>query len=266
LKSPYEKMMIARNIARPNFYSFVKAVFDDFLELHGDRYYGDDSAIAGGLAHLEGRSVAVIGTVKGNSTNENIQRNFGMPSPEGYRKALRLMQQAEKFKRPVICLIDTPGAYPGVGAEKRGQAEAIAKNLYHMMSIKTPAISVITGEGGSGGALALAVSNKVYMLENAVYSVISANGFASILWKDAKREKEAAEIMKMTAGDLLGFGVIDKIIPEHPEGAHVSPHITFEALKKELSEDLEELSRLTPDEIYRSKYDKFRSFGIYEEY
>lgn len=265
MRSAYEKMMIAKNVSRPNFYSFVKAVFDDFLELHGDRLYADDNAIAGGIALLDGKSVTVIGTVKGNTTNENIQRNFGMPNPEGYRKALRLMRQAEKFNRPVICLIDTPGAYPGADAEKRGQGEAIAKNLYSMMSLKTPTISVITGEGGSGGALALAVSNRVYMLENSVYSVISANGFASILWKDAKKERQAAEVMKLTAQDLHSFGIIDKIIPEHPEGAHVAPEISFRALKNELISDINELFTLSGDEIFNRKYNKFRKFGIYEE-
>ncbi len=265
MRTPYDKMIIAKNVLRPNFYSYVNAIFDDFIELHGDRHFADDSAIAGGVARLDGISVTVIGTVKGNTTNENIQRNFGMPNPEGYRKALRLMQQAEKFKRPIICLVDTPGAYPGVGAEERGQGEAIANNLLSMMSLKTPSISVITGEGGSGGALALAVANKIYMLENAVYSVISANGFASILWKDGKREKEAAEIMKMTADDLLEFGIIDKIIPEHPEGAHISPEVTFEGLKKEIVSDLGLLLNLSGDEIYNQKFNKFRSFGVFEE-
>lgn len=265
MKTPYEKMMIAKNVHRPNFYGFVNALFDDFTELHGDRLYADDSAIAGGIARFGGMPVTVIGTVKGNSTNDNIQHNFGMPNPEGYRKALRLMRQAEKFSRPVICLIDTPGAYPGIGAEERGQGEAIAKNLLSMMSLKTPAISVITGEGGSGGALALAVANRVYMLENAVYSVISANGFATILWKDAKREAEAAKIMKMTAADLLEFGVIDKIIKEHADGAHISPDITFEHLKKELSNDLNELSRMTGDEVFTQRFNKFRAFGAFEE-
>ncbi|OQB14000.1 MAG: Acetyl-coenzyme A carboxylase carboxyl transferase subunit alpha [Firmicutes bacterium ADurb.Bin193] len=263
MRSPYEKMQIAKNVSRPNFYSYVNAVFDDFTELHGDRLFGDDSAIAGGIARLGKIPVTVIGTVKGNTTNENIQRNFGMPNPEGYRKALRLMQQAVKFHRPVICLIDTPGAYPGVGAEQRGQGEAIAKNLMSMMSLKTPVISVITGEGGSGGALALAVANTVYMLENAVYSVISANGFASILWKDAKREKEAAELMKMTAQDLYAFKVVDKIIPEHPDGAHISPEITFTALKKELTKDIKKLTSMSEDDILTGRYEKFRSFGVF---
>lgn len=264
MKTPYEKMIIARNVLRPNFYSYVNAIFDDFIELHGDRLYSDDSAIAGGIARLNGISVTVIGTVKGNTTNENIDHNFGMPNPEGYRKALRLMQQAEKFKRPIICLVDTPGAYPGVGAEERGQGEAIAKNLYSMMSLKTPTVSVITGEGGSGGALALAVANKVYMLENAVYSVISANGFASILWKDAKREKDAAKIMKMTAYDLYEFGIIDNIIPEHEEGAHISPEITFGILKDQLYSDIKELSSLSEEEIFNQKFNKFRGFGVFE--
>ncbi len=265
MKTPYDRMMIARNVARPNFYSYVRAIFDSFIELHGDRYFGDDSAIAGGVARLGGRSVTVIGTVKGNSTGENIKRNFGMPNPEGYRKALRLMRQAEKFGRPIICIVDTPGAYPGVGAEERGQGEAIAKNLLGMMSLKTPVVSVITGEGGSGGALALAVANKVYMLENAVYSVISANGFASILWKDGKREKEAAGIMRMTAQDLLGFGIIDQIIPEQEGGAHISPEITFAALKAAFISDIDALCTLTGDEVYAQKYDRFRAFGVFSE-
>ncbi len=265
MKSAYEKMMIAKNTSRPNFYAFVNAIFGEFIELHGDRLYGDDNAVAGGLATIENIPVTVIGTVKGNTTNENIQHNFGMPNPEGYRKALRLMKQAEKFKRPIICLIDTPGAYPGVDAEKRGQAEAIAKNLYEMMSFKTPTISIITGEGGSGGALALAVSNKVYMLENAVYSVITANGFSSILWKDAKKEKQAAELMKMTAQDLHKFGIIDKIIPEHSLGAHLDPELSFDALKTELILDIKSLLQLSPQEIYNQKYNRFRNFGIFDE-
>jgi acetyl-CoA carboxylase carboxyl transferase subunit alpha len=233
--------------------------------LRGDRLYADDSAIAGGIARLGGRPVTVIGTVKGNTTNENIQRNFGMPNPEGYRKALRLMRQAEKFKRPVICIVDTPGAYPGVGAEERGQGEAIARNLLSMMSLKTPAISVITGEGGSGGALALAVADKVYMLENAVYSVISANGFASILWKDAKREREAAELMRMTADDLLRFGVIDKIIREHPDGAQADPRVTFDDLKTELMTDVAALTRVTEEELAARRLERFRQFGVFAE-
>lgn len=263
MKSAYEKMMIARNVLRPNFYTYVNEIFDDFIELHGDRLYGDDPSIAGGIARLSGMPVTVIGIVKGNSTNENIERNFGMPNPEGYRKALRLMKQAEKFNRPIICLVDTPGAYPGIGAEERGQGEAIARNLMEMMSLKTPVISVITGEGGSGGALALAVANKVYMLENSVYSVISANGFASILWKDAKREQEAAELMKMTAEDLMKFGIIDGIIPEHEDGANVSADVTMKFLKALLIEDLKELITLSPQNMAEEKYKKFRKFGMF---
>ena len=265
MKSAYEKMQIARNVLRPNFYTFVESVFDDFTELHGDRLFGDDAAIAGGIARLNNMPVTVIGTVKGNSTNENIQRNFAMPNPEGYRKAMRLMRQAEKFRRPIICLVDTPGAYPGMGAEERGQGEAIARNLMEMTSLKTPIISVITGEGGSGGALALAVANKVYMLKNAVYSVISANGFASILWKDAGREGDAAEIMKMTADDLLCFGIIDRTIDESDEGAHESSSVTFKALKKALAEDVKELSALSGDNLAQQRYEKFRCFGVFAE-
>lgn len=265
MRSAYEKMLIARNVSRPNFYAYVKEVFDDFIELHGDRLYGDDPAVAGGIARLSGMPVTVIGIVKGNSTNENIQRNFGMPNPEGYRKALRLMKQAEKFGRPIVCLVDTPGAYPGIGAEERGQGEAIARNLLEMMSLKPPTVSIITGEGGSGGALALAVANRVYMLENAIYSVISANGFASILWKDAKREKEAAQIMKMTAQDLLEFGIIDGIIPEHEEGAHVSIEVTAKFMKKLLIEEINKLLDLSSQERAEQKYKKFRSFGIFTE-
>ena len=222
-KSPWDKLNIARDKNRPNARFYIENIFNDFLELHGDRYYKDDSAIIGGIASINNINVTVIGINKGKDTLENIKNNFGMPHPEGYRKALRLMKQAEKFNRPIICFVDTPGAFCGIEAEERGQGEAIAQNLFVMSKLKTPIISIIIGEGGSGGALALAVANKVYMLENSIYSILSPEGFASILWKDATRAKEASEVMKITAEDLKSFNIIDSIIEEPIGGAHEDP-------------------------------------------
>src|SRR6266446_615887 len=216
----WQRTQLARHVRRPHARDFYRLLFDDFIELHGDRVYGDDPAIVGGLARFEGRSVVVVGHQKGRETREKIARNFGMPHPEGYRKALRLMQLAEKFGKPVLTLIDTPGAYPGIGAEERGQAEAIARNLRAMAELRVPVVAVVTGEGGSGGALAIGVADRVFMLEYAIYSVISPEGCAAILWNDAAKAPEAAALMRITAPDLLRLGVIDGIVAEPPGGAH----------------------------------------------
>ncbi|MGH7310596.1 MAG: acetyl-CoA carboxylase carboxyltransferase subunit alpha, partial [Candidatus Rokuibacteriota bacterium] len=214
--TPWQTTQLARHPRRPHTRDYCRLLFEDFLELHGDRLYGDDPAIVGGLARFEGGGVVVLGHQKGRETREKLARNFGMPHPEGYRKALRLMQMAEKFEKPVVTFIDTPGAYPGIGAEERGQAEAIARNLRAMAALRTPIVAVVTGEGGSGGALAIGMGNRVLMLEHAVYSVISPEGCAAILWGDAGKAPEAAEIMKITAKDLLRLGVIDAVVPEPP--------------------------------------------------
>lgn len=262
---PTERMSIAKNKERPNIHNYIENIFDDFIELKGDRFYGDDRAICGGLAYFKGKPVTVIGHLKGKNIDENIRANFGMPQPEGYRKALRLMKQAEKFKRPVINFIDTPGAYCGVGAEERGQGEAIARNLLEMMELKIPVISIITGEGGSGGALALAVANVVMMLENAVYSVISPKGFASILWKDARREKEAADIMKITSYDLKKLEIIENIISEPKGGAHVDRDYTYNMVQEAIEDSLKHLSVMTVEKLLTQRYNKFRKVGIYAE-
>ena len=256
---------ISKHKNRPTINDYIPKIFEDFTELHGDRGYSDDKAIITGLAKFNGIPVTVIGHVKGKNTNENIASNFGMPHPEGYRKALRQMKLAEKFKRPVITLVDTPGAYCGVAAEERGQGEAIARNLMEMSRLTIPVISVITGEGASGGALGIAQANKVLMLENATYSVISAKGFASILWKDPKREKEAIIRQKMTADDLLDMGVIDGIIPEPAEGAHKDLVLTALAIKTALDVHLTPLLKMPPEEIYNQRYNKFRDMGFFNE-
>lgn len=216
-KTAWDRVILARKTDRPKALDYINSIFEDFIELHGDRNFADDKAIVGGIATFEGRPVTVIGEQKGKKAKENLERNFGMPNPEGYRKALRLMKQAEKFNRPIITFIDTPGAYPGMGAEERGQGEAIARNMYEMSKLRVPIICIVIGEGSSGGALAIAVGDKIVMLENAIYSILSPEGFASILYKDASKAKEAAEDMKATAEDLKKFGIIDKIIKE-PEG------------------------------------------------
>src|SRR5580765_6922591 len=224
--SPIQRVMVARHPRRPYTLDYLSTIFTDFIELHGDRLYRDDPAIVGGWARLDGLSVMVIGHQKGRDTKENLKRNFGMAHPEGYRKALRLMNLAEQFRAPVITLVDTPGAYPGLGAEERGQAEAIARNLVEMATLRTPIITAVIGEGGSGGALAVGLADRVLMLENSVYSVISPEGCAAILWKDASQRERAAEALKITAQDLLNLGVIDEIIPEPPGGAHIDPDST----------------------------------------
>src|SRR5881296_323700 len=237
----WQRTQLARHPKRPHTRDFIKLLFEDFLELHGDRVYGDDAAIVGGLARFEGRSVIVVAHQKGRETREKIARNFGMPHPEGYRKALRLMQMAEKFRKPLITLIDTPGAYPGIGAEERGQAEAIARNLREMSALRVPVVAVVTGEGGSGGALAIGVGNRVLMLRYAVYSVISPEGCAAILWGDAAKAAEAAEIMKITATDLQRLGVIDEVVPEPAGGAHRDWDVTALNLKAVLADHLRAL-------------------------
>lgn len=247
---------------RPVLDDWLELIFDDFFELHGDRLYGDDPAVKGGIAKLQNRTVTVIGTAKGKKTKENIDRNFGMPHPEGYRKALRLMKQAEKFNRPIITIVDTPGAFCGIGAEERGQGEAIARNLLEMMRLRCPILTIFTGEGGSGGALALAVSDRIYMLEEAVYSVISPRGCASILWKDPSREDEAAQRLKITAKDLKQFGVIEEIIPERG-GAHQDPKKTAAAMRQCLLTGLEWVS--AQEDICGLRYDRFRRFGLWDE-
>ncbi|SOC03216.1 acetyl-CoA carboxylase carboxyl transferase subunit alpha [Ureibacillus xyleni] len=262
---PWDRVQVARHPSRPTTLDYVQELFTDFIELHGDRYYGDDEAIVGGIAFFEGQPITIIGHQRGKTTKENIRRNFGMPHPEGYRKALRLMKQAEKFNRPIICFIDTKGAYPGKAAEERGQSEAIAKNLFEMAGLKVPVISVVIGEGGSGGALALGVANKLYMLENSTYSVISPEGAASILWKDASLAKQAAEAMKITAGDLKLMDIIDDIIPEVAGGAHRDVLAQSKSLKKFLGLALDELSTLSERELIENRYDKFRKIGEYIE-
>lgn len=252
---------LARNLHRPTIRDLLPHIMEEFFEQRGDRRYGDDPAICAGIARLNGRPVTVIGHVKGNNTLENVKANFGMPQPEGYRKALRAMEQAEKFGRPVICFIDTPGAHCGIGAEERGQGEAIARCLYESMWLKVPVVSVVTGEGGSGGALALAVGNEVLMLENAVYSVISPKGFASILWKDASREYEAAELMRITAPQLLELGVIDTIVPEPPEGAHSDVPAAAEYIRLALLRSLSRFEGVDGDKIAQLRYEKFRKIG-----
>jgi acetyl-CoA carboxylase carboxyl transferase subunit alpha len=253
----YDTVRAARSNDRPTGLDYITNLFDGFFELHGDRCFSDDDAIVGGLALLKGRPVTVIAIEKGHNSKERTQRNFGAPHPEGYRKALRLMKQAEKFARPVICLIDTSGAYCGIGAEERGQAQAIAQNLMEMMSLKTPVISLLIGEGGSGGALALAVADRVWMLENAIYSVISPEGCASILWKDTAKANEAAESLRLTAKDALGFSVIERIIPEN--GLGTQPF--YQRLADLFDDELDRLASLSPDELAEKRHGRFRALG-----
>lgn len=257
----WESVEIARHKDRPTGKYYIETIFKDFIEFHGDRNFADDKAIIGGIASFNDISVTVIAITKGANTAENIERNFGMPNPEGYRKALRLMKQAEKFKRPVICFVDTPGAFPGLGAEERGQGQAIANNLFELSRLKTPVISIITGEGGSGGALALAVADKVFMLEHSIYSVLTPEGFASILWKDGTRAKEAAEVMKINAKDLKEFNIIDDIIKEPRGGAHKNSAKTAEAIKKTIHDSLHELKAKDLNTLVEDRYNKFRKMG-----
>lgn len=246
----------ARDQGRLTALDFAQGIFDDFIELHGDRNFRDDGAIIGGIGHLNGQAVTVVGIQKGRNLQDNLNRNFGQPHPEGYRKALRLMKQAEKFGRPVVTFINTAGAYPGVGAEERGQGEAIARNLMEMSDLKVPIIAIIIGEGGSGGALALAVADKVWMLENTIYSILSPEGFATILWKDGSRSEEAAELMKITSGELLNMGIVDKVITER--GYFTSEII--EAIKTAIVDELAELSQLSTEDLLEARYQRFRKY------
>jgi acetyl-CoA carboxylase carboxyl transferase subunit alpha len=259
--TPWQKTLTARHPNRPYLLDYVQALFTEFVELHGDRRFGDDPAIVCGFALYKERPVAVIGHQKGRDTKQKIYRNFGMPKPEGYRKALRVMQLAAKFRRPVFTFVDTPGAYPGLDAEERGQAEAIAYNLREMARLATPIIVNVTGEGGSGGALAVAVGDRVNMLEHSVYSVISPEGCASILWRDPARAEDAATAMKITASDLKALGIIDEIVPEPAGGAHVDHDALFRTLDVVLETQLRQLSALAPADLVAARYDKFRNMG-----
>ena len=261
----WQRTQLARHPKRPHTRDWCRLLLEDFVELHGDRLYGDDAAIVGGLGRFEGQSVVVVGHQKGRDTREKIARNFGMPHPEGYRKALRLMEMAEKFAKPVLTFIDTPGAYPGLAAEERGQAEAIARNLKRMAALRTPLVAVVTGEGGSGGALAIGMGNRVLMLEYAVYSVISPEGCAAILWGDAAKAPDAAEIMRTTAPELLRLGVIDAIVPEPVGGAHRDWEGAAAGLRDALRTHLGELRGRTPAILVDERYEKFRRMGAFED-
>jgi len=263
--TPMQRVQVARHPKRPYPLDYIRLVFTDFVELHGDRLFGDDPAIVGGWARLDGQTVMVIGTQKGRDTKENLRRNFGMAHPEGYRKALRLMQLAEKFHAPVLTLIDIAGAHPGLGAEERGQAGAIARNLIEMAALRTPLIATITGEGGSGGALAIGMADRVLMLENSVYSVISPEGCAAILWKDATQKERAAEALKLTAQDQLALGVIDEIIPEPLGGAHADPEAAAQALASPLQRHLRELMKLRTAKLLKWREEKYLSIGAFTE-
>ncbi len=251
----YEKVLLARAKDRPTGLSYIENIFQDFIELHGDRRFADDPAIVGGLATLGGRPVTVIVMEKGKDMRERVKRNFGSPNPEGYRKALRLMEQAEKFRRPVVCFVDTAGAFCGMGAEERGQGQAIAENLLAMAGLKTPIVSVLIGEGGSGGALALALADRVWILENAVYSVISPEGCASILWKDSKKVKDAADCLRLTAQDMLELGVVEQVIAEEKDFSQ-----TYQHIQTELEAALSQLEQLPVEELLAQRYQRFRRF------
>ena len=259
--SAYDSVIKSRAQGRPTAKKFIENIFTDFFELHGDRLFADDAAVVGGIAKLDGEFVTVIAIEKGEDTKTKIKHNFGAPNPEGYRKALRLMKQAEKFGRPIITFIDTPGAYPGKDAEERGQGEAIARNLMEMSGLTVPVIAVVTGEGSSGGALALGVANRILMLENAVYSVLSPEGFASILWKDSSRSGEACEIMKLTAQDLYKDGIVEEIIPEPVGGAQRAHGVLFGDLDEALRRQLRSLARMNGRQLAEQRYQKFRQIG-----
>ena len=263
--TPFQRVQVARHPRRPYALDYINTVFTDFVELHGDRLYRDDPAIVGGTARFDGRSVVVIGQQKGRDTKDNLRRNFGMSHPEGYRKALRLMHLAERFHLTVITLIDTPGAYPGLGAEERGQAEAIARNLEEMATLETVIITIVIGEGGSGGALALGVADRVLMFENAVYSVISPEGCAAILWKDASQRERAAEALKLTAPDLMGLGLIDEIVSEPLGGNHADPDGAAASLAEALRRHLGELDGVSADQLVARRAEKFLRMGKFEE-
>lgn len=258
--SAWERVRIAREMDRPTSLYYIEHIFQDFMELHGDRNVKDDPAIVGGIGFLDGRPVTVIGQQKGRDLKEQVERNFGMPNPEGYRKALRLMKQAEKFQRPVICFVDTPGAFCGIEAEERGQGEAIARNLWELAGLKTPVLSIVTGEGGSGGALALAAGDQVWMLENSIYSILSPEGFASILWKDSTKAKEAAAVMKLTASDLYEKGIIEQVIPEPENLTPESMWQVAERLNDKICTFLQKYTSLSEEELLETRYARFRKF------
>ncbi len=261
--TPWQKTLVARHAGRPSTLDYVEHLIEEFVELHGDRKYADDAAIVAGLGRFRGRPVLVVGHQKGRDTKEKIRRNFGMPRPEGYRKALRAMRLAEKFGRPILSFIDTPGAYPGIGAEERGQAEAIAYNLREMARLRVPAIVTVTGEGGSGGALAIGVGNRVNMLEFSIYSVISPEGCAAILWRDPAKSREAARAMRITAADLHELGVVDEVIPEVVGGAHVDARQQATLIGEALERQLGELDSLTPEGLVEQRYERFRRLGSF---
>ena len=263
--TPMQRVQVARHPRRPYALDYLSSIFTDFIELHGDRLYRDDPAIVGGWARLNGQSVMVVGHQKGRDTKENIKRNFGMPHPEGYRKALRLMQAAARFHAPIITLIDTPGAYPGLGAEERGQSEALARNILEMSALPTPIIAVVIGEGGSGGALALCVADRVLMFEHSVYSVISPEGCATILWKDSTQRERAAEALKLTSEDLTRLGLIDEVIPEPVGGAHFDPETAGESLRAALIKTLNELNKVRPEKLVKRRHDKYAAMGAYAD-
>ena len=261
----WTKVQLARHPQRPFTLDYVQRIFTDFNEIHGDRAFGDDHAIVTGFAYLGERPVFIVGQQKGRDTKENIKRNFGMPNPEGYRKALRVMKMAEKFNKPVITFIDTPGAYPGLGAEERGQSEAIARNLLEMAKLKTPIVAAIIGEGGSGGALGIGVANKVLMMENSVYSVISPEGCAAILWNNREMIQQASEVLRLTAQDLLSFKIVDEIVTEPEGGAHLNHELAAVNLQKALEKNLAGLTGLSPKALEDQRYQKFRAMGVFQE-
>lgn len=263
--SRYQRVKLARHQMRPFTLDYVDYLFSDFVELHGDRSFRDDPAIVAGWAGFRGRSLMVIGHQKGRDMKENVRRNFGSAHPEGYRKAERLMRMAEKFGKPVVTFVDTQGAYPGIGAEERGQAEAIARNLFVMSGLRTPIVSCVIGEGGSGGALGIAVADRVLMMENAIYSVISPEGCAAILWRSRDEAERAAEALKLTASDLMGFGIVDELIPEPGGGAHVSPESAAEELGEALARVLDELCAMDIEELVRARHEKYYAMGRWEE-
>ena len=262
----WDRVLLARHQNRPTALEFIKHISPDFIELHGDRLFGDDLSIIGGIGTINGVTFTIIAQQKGKTLEENIKRNFAMPHPEGYRKSLRLMKQAEKFRRPILTIIDTPGAYPGIGAEERGQGNAIAENIMGMTMLTVPIIAVVIGEGGSGGALALGVANKVLMLENAIYSILSPEGYASIVWKDASLASKAAEIMKLTSFDLKEFGIIDRIIKEPLGGAHINKIETFKLFKEAVISEYDKLKRLSRIELHYQKNNKIRNFGFLQRF
>jgi acetyl-CoA carboxylase carboxyl transferase subunit alpha len=263
--TPWQQCQLARHPERPHTMAYIHSIFDDFVELHGDRRFADDPAVVAGLASFEGEPVVVVGHQKGRDTAEKLRRNFGMPRPEGYRKALRIMRTAAQFKKPIISFVDTPGAYPGIDAEQRGQAEAIARNLIEMAGFPVPIIIVVTGEGGSGGALALGIGDRVLMLSHAIYSVISPEGCAAILWKDQARAEDAARALRLTAPDLKELGVIDEILTEPPGGAHMDPSAMAETIKATIRKHLKPLRKVKPEALVTRRFKKFRAMGVFSD-